>query len=362
MSPGASPKRPLDSLISVDDFEQAASEDLNPKTWAFISSAATDLYTKRRNKSAYSEITLRPRILRNVAHLDLSTEMLGGKLRLPIFCSPAAMATLVHPEGEKDIGRACKASGMAQCVSTSAAYPLKDIVAAINQHEAKTAHNTPVYFQLYVDKNRKRSEELLQQVQKCGATAIFLTVDAPVAGKREADERIKADVNVSSPLSGAKASNDAKGGSLGRTMAGFIDPSVTWEDIQWIRSCAPELRIVLKGVQTCEDAVLAAQAGVDGIVLSNHGGRSLDTSPATILLLLEMRKNCPEVFHQLDVLVDGGITRGTDIFKALCLGAKAVGVGRGALYGLNYGYEGVVKFFDSMDPAANPAVSFRAGR
>lgn len=341
------PKPDLAAIISVEDFEAAASKTLSPKIWAFISSAATDLHTKRRNASFYSEITLRPRVLRNVSQIDLSAQILGHKLRLPIFASPASMAALVHPEGEKDIGRAIKASGSAQCVSTSASYPLKDIVGAINDHRVDTPHETPIFFQLYVDKNRENSRQVLQQAKECGATAIFLTVDSPKTGKREKDERIQADESITSPISGAKATNDAKGGALGRTMGAFIDDSITWDDIQWIRNAAPGLKLVLKGIQTSEDAIMAMSAGVDGIVVSNHGGRTIDTSPASILVLLELHRNCPEVFSKMDVLVDGGITRGTDIFKAMCLGAKAVGLGRSTLYGLNYGCNGVTKLFDS---------------
>ncbi|KAJ6438693.1 FMN-dependent dehydrogenase [Purpureocillium lavendulum] len=345
-TPAFQAKPPLASLISTHDFEEAASRTLTPKAWAFISSAATDLNTKRRNVTAFADITLRPRTLRNVSTVDMSASMLGRRLRMPLFCSPAAMASLVHPDGEKAIGTACKASGIAQCVSTSASYPLKDIVAAIGAHPVDTPHDTPVFFQLYVDKNRDNTHRLIKDARAAGAQALFVTIDAPVPGKREADERVPADVPITSPLSGTAASNDAKGSSIGRTMGAFIDSSLCWEDIPWLRSCAPGMHIVLKGIQTSEDAIMAMEAGVDGIVVSNHGGRSVDTSPATILILLELRKNCPEVFDRVDVYIDGGIRRGTDIFKALCLGAKAVGIGRGPLLAVNYGYEGVLKYIE----------------
>ena len=340
-------KPPLSSLISTHDFEQVASRTFKPKSWAFVSSAATDLHTKKRNAAAYSEIGLRPRTLRDVSKADLSTTMLGHKIRAPIFCSPVAMAKLVHEQGEKDIGRACKASGIAHCVSTSASYPLSDITAAIDSHPVGIPHNVPRFFQLYVDKNRDNSRRLLQRARDAGASAIFLTIDAPIPGKREADERIQSDETLNSGMSGAAPKNDAKGGSLGRTMGGYIDASMSWRDIPWLRSCVPGVPVVLKGVQTCEDAIMAMESGVDAIVVSNHGGRSLDTSPPTILVLLELHRNCPEVFKSMEVYVDGGITRGTDIFKALCLGAKAVGLGRGTLYGLNYGHEGVAQYIES---------------
>lgn len=202
------------------------------------------------------------------------------------------------------------------------------------------------FFQLYVNKDRPKSEILLKEVEALGAKGVFVTVDAAQAGKREADERVKADESLTTPMSGAKAKNDSKGGSLGRVMGRYIDPSLCWDDLPWLRRCT-KLPIVLKGVMTWMDAKKAMDLGIDGIVLSNHGGRNLDTSPPPILLLLELHLNCPEIFEKMEVYVDGGIKRGTDIFKALCLGAKAVGVGRGFLYSLNYGEEGVEKFITS---------------
>ena len=257
------------------------------------------------------------------------------------------MAKMVHEEGEKGIGRACKESGIAQCVSTSASYPVEEITSAIAAHPVSTPFDVPIFFQLYVDKQRENSRRLVRRAREAGASAVFLTIDAPIPGKREADERIQSDASLASGMSGAAANNDAKGGAIGRTMGGYIDASVSWDDIPWLKDCAAGMSIVLKGIQTCEDAVMAMEAGVDAIVVSNHGGRSLDTAPATIMVLLELHKNCPEVFKAMDVFVDGGICRGTDIFKALCLGAKAVGIGRGQLYGLNYGHEGVSRYIES---------------
>ncbi|KXH28117.1 FMN-dependent dehydrogenase [Colletotrichum simmondsii] len=341
-------KPPLTTLISAHDFESAASTSFSPKAWAFVSSAATDLFTKTRNATLYSQITLRPRVLVDVAAVSTATTMLSHTMRAPIFCPPTAMARLVHPEGEKELGRACKSAGVPQCVSVSASFPLEDILAAQREHEPATPYDVPVFFQLYVDKNRANSERLLRSAQAQGVKALFLTIDAPIPGKREADERVASDESLGSPISGARAVNDAKGGALGRIMGSYIDASVNWSDIAWLRRTVPGLPIVLKGVQTWMDAEWAVEAGVEAIVLSNHGGRSLDTSPATIMVLLELQKNCPHVFDRVEVYVDGGISRGTDIFKALCLGAKAVGVGRGLLYGLNYGAEGVERYIEIL--------------
>lgn len=176
--------------------------------------------------------------------------------------------------------------------------------------------------------------------------AIFVTVDAAARGKRESDERLQADTNVINPVTGERAKHDKKGGGLTRLMGSYIDQSLNWNDLKWIRRCT-DLPIVLKGVTCAEDAKLAMRHGVDGILLSNHGGRNLDFTPPSILLLLEMHKNCPEVFDKMEVYVDGGIRRGGDILKALCLGAKAVGMGRTFLYALNYGTEGAEHLVDS---------------
>lgn len=359
--PDRNAKPPLGSLISTHDFAAAARASFPPKTLAFVTSAATDLHTNRRNSEAYSLIGLRPRVLRDVRTVSIATTMLGHRLRTPIFCAPTSLGKTVHPEGEKDIGRACKALGTAQVVSTSASFPLGEIVSAVRSHRAPagTASSTgtaakaddspvPIFFQLYVDKNRAKSEALLRSASALGIAGLFLTVDAPVPGKREADERQSISGLVSSPMTGASAKGDAKGGALGRLMGSYIDAGVTWADVAWLRRhLPPGTPVVLKGVQTAADARLAARCGADAVVLSNHGGRSLDTAPAAVLVLLEMQRCCPEVFDRLEVFVDGGVTRGTDIFKALCLGARAVGIGRGALYGLNYGEEGVRRYVES---------------
>ncbi|KAI1444655.1 FMN-dependent dehydrogenase-domain-containing protein [Annulohypoxylon stygium] len=356
----AASKPPLETLINAHDFELAAQSSFTPKAWAFVSSAATDCLTKTRNSSVYDSITLRPRVLRDVSVVDLSTEMLGHEIKAPIFCAPTSMGRMVHAEGERELGRGCQRVGVPQCVSTSCSYPLGEVVDAVEEEaeamsressereSEKKVEPVPVFFQLYVDKDRRKSEKLLKMVRERGVKAIFLTIDAPVIGKREADERIKSDETMSVPMSGAQAKNDKKGGALGRLMGSFIDASMTWDDVAWLRKHAPGLPIVLKGIQTSMDAIKAMEVGVDAIYLTNHGGRSLDTAPVTILVLLELQKCCPQIFERMEVYIDGGITRGTDIFKALCLGAKAVGIGRGFLFSLNYGKEGIEHFVDIL--------------
>jgi L-lactate dehydrogenase (cytochrome) len=333
-------KPPLDTLISTHDFEVVASKTLALKTWAFYSSAATDLITKQMNAESFDKVMLRPRMLRNVSYVTTETTILGCKAGVPFFVCPAAMAKLVHPEGEKAIARGCKQNNVIQTISTQASYPLKEIVSDLG-----VSADQSFFFQLYVNKDRRKSEELLAEVKALGIKAIFVTIDAPVPGKREADERVKADEGLSVP-SDSKARSDGKGGGYGRIMGRWVDASLSWDDVAWLKRHW-DGPMVLKGLMTAADAQLAVKHGLQGIVLSNHGGRNLDTSPASILILLELHKCCPEVFDKIDVLIDGGIRRGTDIFKALCLGAKAVGIGRGFLYALNYGEEGIEKFVGS---------------
>ncbi|PWY87546.1 hypothetical protein BO70DRAFT_196425 [Aspergillus heteromorphus CBS 117.55] len=333
-------KPPLDTLINSHDFELVASKTASKKTWAFYSSAATDLLTRNANKSCFDRIWFRPRVLRNVRSVDTRTSILGVDTSLPLFVSPAAMAKLIHPEGELAIARACERKGILQGISNNSSYPIEDI--------RSVAPSANLFFQLYVNRDREKSAALLRQ---CSANpsmkAIFVTVDAAWPGKREADERVKADESLSVPMAPSKATNDKKGGGLGRVMAGFIDPGLTWDDLVWVRKHT-HLPVCLKGVMSADDAILAMEAGLDGILLSNHGGRNLDTSPPSIVTLLELHKRCPEVFDRMEIYVDSGIRRGTDILKAVCLGATAVGMGRSMLFATNYGQKGVEHLVDIM--------------
>lgn len=351
-------KPPLGTLINSHDFEVVASKTASNKTWAFYSSAATDLITRDANKSCFDRIWFRPRVLRNVREVNSRIKILGGDYKLPLFVSPAAMAKLIHPDGECAIARACENKGIMQGVSVlrletstiescSCFFQISNN-SSYTMDELRTAAPTAsFFFQLYVNRDREKSAALLRQ---CSANpnikAIFVTVDAAWPGKREADERVKADENLSVPMAPAKAQNDKKGGGLGRVMAGFIDPGLTWEDLKWVRQHTHK-PVCLKGVMSADDAMLAMEAGLDGILLSNHGGRNLDTSPPSIITLLEIHRRCPEVFDKMEVYVDSGIRRGTDILKAVCLGATAVGMGRSMLFATNYGREGVEHLIDS---------------
>lgn len=328
-------KPPLHRILNADDFESASAISASAKTHAFYSTASTDCWTRDANRTMLSRIWFRPRVLRDVASIDTSSSILGIPVKCPIFICPSGLAKMIHPEGEKALGRAAKSSGILQIISSNATYPFTEII--------KQAPNHPFMFQLYVNRDRAKSSALIKQVETQGLKAIFVTVDAAGRGKRESDERLRVDEIVVDPLTG----ESKRGVGLTKIAGSYIDQSLTWDDIAWIRSLT-KLPILLKGIQTAADAKLAMKYGVDGILLSNHGGRNLDYSPPSILLLLELHKSCPEIFSQMEIFIDGGFRRGGDILKALCLGAKAVGLGRSFLFALNYGQEGAEKLVEIL--------------
>lgn len=291
--------------------------------------------------------------MRDATIVDTSCKILGRPSTLPFFCAPAALARMAHPDGECAIARACARQGIPQGISTSATYPVEDIIESVTKADPKieflaTADgmvDMTFFFQLYVDRGRKKSEILLKKVKELGCRGIFVTVDAATNGKRELDERVSVEQAMAAAHArtpGESFDKDKKGGGLARLMSGFIDPALVWDDIKWLRK-STKVPLMLKGIMTWQDAVLAAQHGVDSI-LSNHGGRNLDTSPPSIHTLLEIQRTAPWVFEKLEIIVDGGIKRGTDILEALCLGASSVEISRGFLYSVNYGEDGVEKF------------------
>ncbi|KAL8715310.1 MAG: hypothetical protein Q9225_006417, partial [Loekoesia sp. 1 TL-2023] len=256
-------KPPLDTLISTHDFEAVAEKTLAPKTWAFYSSAATDLVTHKANQSFFDRIWFRPRILRDVRTRDTRARIMGRDIEMPVFVSPAALARLVHPEGEKAIARACHAKGIMQCVSTNASFTIDEIASAL---PPSSQSSPPLFFQLYVNKNRAQSERLLRTVWDLGIRTIFLTVDSPIAGKREADERVRMEEDQAAPMGQGRPVNDKKGGGLGRITGSFIDAGLCWEDLGWLRRHWKG-KVVIKGIMCAEDARRAVEWKVDGIVL-----------------------------------------------------------------------------------------------
>ncbi|KAJ9665372.1 hypothetical protein H2201_004449 [Coniosporium apollinis] len=359
---------PLEDLLNLDDIEEAATKQISRKAWAYYFSASDDLATKSHNNTAYRQILLRPRIFRDCTHCSTATTLLGHNVNVPIYVAPAAMARLAHPDGEAGIAAACARFGAVQVVSNNASQTPEQIVAAAEPGQV-------FGWQLYVQTERSKSEAMLARIAKLPAYKfLVLTLDAPVPGKREHDERSKnigANLPIRSSVQEGSASTTspdpeaasakeipAPTGGVGKALFAGTAPDLTWATtLPWLEKHTT-LPIVLKGVQTHEDAYIASRhPQIKAIVLSNHGGRAMDTAPPAVHTLLEIRKYCPDVFDRVEVWVDGGIKRGTDVVKALCLGAKAVGVGRAALYGLGAGgKEGVERVLEILKAETETAM------
>ncbi|KAG8700511.1 Cytochrome b2, mitochondrial precursor, partial [Ceratobasidium sp. 394] len=324
---------PLSHVLNLNEFEELARGVLNKTAWAYYRSAADDEFAHMNNALAYRRYWFRPRVLRGTKTIDTSCEILGNPSSLPIFVSPAAMAGLGAPEGEVNITKGAGKMGIIQGISSNASCTVDEIANARIDSEKQ-----PLFFQLYVASDRAKSEQVIKHVEELGYRAIFFTVDAPVLGNRELDQRNRAGM-----LGGDDDEDEGQKGGVASTIDGYFDAGIDWSTLEWLKKTT-KLPIILKGVQTVEDVELAAQHGVNAVLLSNHGGRQLDYAPASIDVLYELRQKRPDLFDKMEIYVDGGARRGTDILKAMCLGAKGVGLGRTFLFANGtYGEKGVVK-------------------
>ena len=338
-------KPPLSQILNLFDFEAVARTVMSQQGWAYYSSGAEDEIAMRENHAAFHRLWLRPRILIDVSSIDLKSTMLGHPVAMPVYITSCALGRLAHPEGEVCLTRAAGKRGVIQLCPTLASCKLEEMTGA-------TIKGQTLFLQLYVNHNRQVSERLIRRAEEQGIQAIFVTVDAPQLGRREKDMRMKFADEAPDEQRGDddKGQVDRSQGAA-RTISQFIDPSLCWKDIEWLRSVT-KLPIVLKGVQCAEDAILAAERGLEGIVCSNHGGRQLDFARSGIEVLVEvmaaLRKRGLE--KKMEVYMDGGVRRGSDVLKALCLGAKAVGIGRPTLYAMaGYGSEGVEHVFQILE-------------
>ncbi|KIS71682.1 uncharacterized protein UMAG_00123 [Mycosarcoma maydis] len=329
----------LGTVLSLDDFERIAETILSDQAWAYYSSAADDEITKAQNRASFNRIVFRPRVLRAIGQVDSSVKLLdsngkGFTCSIPVYVSPAAMAKLGHPDGELNLTRGAGDAEIIQGISANASVGLDEMLDARKDGQ-------PVIYQLYVNKDRAASERILEKVEARGVSAVMLTVDAPVMGKRERDRRVKGE-EVEMGVNHGKDVKK-KGGGVAEAISGYIEPNLTWDDIKWFRKTC-KLPLYLKGIQTVEDVELAVKHGVEGVVLSNHGGRSLEYAPAALDVLVELRQRRPDLFDKIEVFMDGGVRRGTDVLKAVALGAKAVGLGRSFLFAQSgYGQAGVTR-------------------
>lgn len=351
---------PLDHLLNLDEIAEVAQRQVSDKCRAYYHSAADDLFSKSYNNAVYRSILLRPRVFVDCVACDTSTSLLGQfGVRTPVFVCPAAMARLAHPDGEAGIARAAGHFGACQVVSNNASMTPEQIVGG-------AADGQVFGWQLYVQNDRAKSAAMLARIRRLGRWYKFvvLTLDAPVPGKREMDEKQGLEAGGAGGAGGGDDDDypnvvgggaEKKMGGVGQSLFAGTAADLTWQTtLPWLAEHAPGMPVVLKGVQTHEDVYLAARYArehpgtVRAVILSNHGGRALDTAPPAIHTLLECRKYCPEVFDVIEIWVDGGVKRGTDVVKALCLGAKAVGIGRPPLWGLGAGgWRGVYRTFES---------------
>jgi len=297
--------------VNISEYEALARARMEPVEWDFYAGGSDDEVTLRTTRAAFERIRLRPRVLVDVSACDLRTTVLGTGVSMPVLVAPMAFHGLAHPEGECETARAAGESGTLMVTSTTSNRSLEEIAATASG---------PLWFQLYTYGGFEISASLVKRAEAVGYRAIVLTVDLPRVGRRERD--IRNNFNLPSRL--------FEGNFAGIDIPDDTFVTLTWESIAWLRRVT-SLPIVIKGILTAEDAQLAAEHGVDGIVVSNHGGRQLDTTLPAIEALPDVVE---AVAGRCEVYMDGGIRRGTDVLKALALGARAVLLGRPVLWGL----------------------------
>lgn len=327
--------------FSVMDFEEAARRKVMPGHWAYMVSGVDDDATVRANRDGYTHVQLRPRRLRDATKVDISTRLFGVHYDSPIFTCPTGGEKFFHPEGEIAVAHATKTRGTMQMLSTSTSVGVEDVNAA---------HGRPVWYQLYAPSKWEACERIVRRVEAAGCPVIALTVDNTTGRNSETYLRMRpkdlrqcAACHEGGPGPSIKERKMYDG--IDMTGVATQNPAMTWEFADRLRK-ATQVKLFIKGIDTHEDALLAVEHGFDGILVSNHGGRSTETRRSTIEALPEV---VAAVGNRVPVFVDGGVRRGTDVFKALALGAKAVGIGRPFLWGLGaFGQAGVDRVLEIL--------------
>lgn len=323
------PTEPAAQPINLEELERAARDHLPPMVYDYYAGGAEDEITLRGNRAAFRRIGLRPRVLVDVQRIDTSVDIAGLSLTHPVLLAPTAFQRLAHPDGELATARAACATDTVLIASTMSTYTIEDIAAAPAGH---------FWLQLYVFRDRGLSRSLVERAEAAGARALCLTVTVPVQGRRERDARNRFALPPELEIANFRGITQAAFPSgAGSALEAFVhrefDPSLDWRALDWLRSIT-RLPVFLKGIMTHEDTRLAIEHGADGVIVSNHGGRQLDGAVPTLLAL-------PEVVDaaegRVPVLVDGGVRRGSDVVKAIALGARAVLIGRPYLWGLAVG-------------------------
>ena len=327
--------------LSVMDFEAAAQRKTPPVHWAYISSGVDDDATLHANREGFQHVQLRARRLRDATKIELKTYLFGASYDSPIFTCPASGEKLLHPEGELAVARATKARGTMQMLSTST---------SVGVEEVNEAHGKPVWYQLYAPASWEACEKIVRRVEAAGCPVIALTVDYNTGRNSESYLRtLPKDHQQCLSCHESGLGPTVKGRKMydGINMTGvrLHNPGMTWEFVDRLRK-ATSLKLLIKGIDTHEDARLAVEHGLDGILVSNHGGRATETCRSTIEALPEV---VAEVRGRIPVFLDSGVRRGTDVFKALALGATAVGIGRPFLWGLGaFGQAGVERVLEIL--------------
>jgi isopentenyl diphosphate isomerase/L-lactate dehydrogenase-like FMN-dependent dehydrogenase len=321
--------------LNVSEYEALAREKLPEGPYGYFAGGAGDEWTLAENVRAFNRWVLRPRMLVDVGTVSTEATILGEDVSMPILVAPTAFQRLASPEGEIATARAAASAGTVFCLSTLGSYTPGEI--------AEAAPGGQNWLQLYWSPDHGFTQALVECAAEAGFAAIALTVDLPLAGRRERDLRATFELPPDLPL--PNLPEHLGGGNFHATLAEVVDRTITWRDLEWLVGLT-DLPILVKGILTAEDARLACEHGVAGVVVSNHGGRQLDGVAATIDALPEVVEACA---GQVTVLLDGGVRRGTDVVKALALGARAVLVGRAAVWGLAVaGEDGVRRVLDLL--------------
>ena len=325
-------------ILNLDSLEERARERLDPMLFDYIAGGAGDEWTLRENRVAWSRLQLLPRMLRGVGTRDQRTTVLGTPVSFPVLVPPMGFHGLCHADAELATARGTAAAGTIFVASTVSNRSLEAI--------AKAADG-PRWFQLYVYRDKAVTRDLVERAAAAGYSALCLTVDTPLAGQRERDRRNRLRMPAHLGLENFPATHaeqnksgaEGGGSALARYIAHMWDANLTWDDVEWLRSISP-LPVLIKGILAPDDAVLSVEHGAAGVIVSNHGGRQLDGVPAPITLLPYI---VDAVAGRVEVLLDGGVRRGTDVLKAIALGARAVLVGRPVLWGLTLDGEAGVR-------------------
>ena len=325
-------ERGADPQVNLFDVEREALARLPIPARDYDCGGANDEITLRDNRAAYDRIALHYRVLRDVSQRDTSTTVLGAEVSLPVLIAPTAFHQMAHPDGELATARAARAARSLMILSTLSTCEMEEVARA-----ARGAW----WFQLYVYRDRGVTRELMQRAVSAGCKAIVLTVDAPVGGLRERDVRNRFALPPGLKMCNLRGAGqehaglEAEMGGVSGYFTRLLDPTLNWKDLDALAAALP-VPLIVKGIVRADDAVRAREHGAAGIVVSNHGGRQLDTAPAPIEVL---ERIATAVDHRLEIYIDGGVRRGTDVLKALALGARAVLIGRPVLWGLACGGE-----------------------